>query len=47
MSEIRAGGELVNLSMRAKEIEAVFENVADWEGYIDVKQEAFRSMLFG
>lgn len=46
MSEIRTGDELVNLSMRAKEIETVFENVADWEGYIDVTQEEFRSMLF-
>jgi len=38
--------ELANLLMRTKEMEAAFESVADWEGYIDIRQDEFRSMLF-
>jgi len=46
MSEIRSGNELVNLLIRANEIESAFENLSGWGAYVDVKGEEFRQILF-
>jgi len=44
--EITSGDELASFLARAKEIEMAFETVVQWEGYIDVKKEEFRDLLF-
>jgi len=46
MSEIRSGNELASLLIRANEIESAFENLSEWDAYVDVKGEEFREILF-
>lgn len=46
MSEIRSAEELASLLIRAKEIESAFENLSEWDAYVDVKGEGFRETLF-
>jgi rubrerythrin len=44
--EIRTGEELANFLRKALEIEAGFESVSQWEGYISVKMDEFRDVVF-
>ena len=46
MVEIRTGEELANFLRKALEIEAGFESVSQWEGYINVKKDEFRDVIF-
>lgn len=46
MAEIRTGEELANFLRKALEIEAAFESVSQWEGYINVKKDEFRDVIF-
>ncbi|MDD1767052.1 MAG: hypothetical protein LUQ27_00605 [Methanomassiliicoccales archaeon] len=46
MVEIRTGEELANFLRKALEIEAAFESVSQWEGYINVKKDEFRDVIF-
>jgi rubrerythrin len=44
--EIRTGEDLANFLRKALEIEAGFESVSQWEGYINVKKDEFRDVIF-
>lgn len=46
MAEIRTGAELANFLRKALEIEMGFESVSQWEGYINVKKDDFRDIIF-
>jgi len=46
LAEIRTGEELANFLRKALEIEAAFESVSQWEGYINVKKDEFRDVIF-
>jgi len=46
VAEIRTGDELTSFLRKAKEIEMAFETTVQWEGYIDVKKDEFRELLF-
>ncbi len=44
--EIRSGDELANFLRKALEIEAGFESISQWEGYINLKKDEFRDVVF-
>lgn len=46
MAGIRTGAELANFLRKALEIEMGFESVSQWEGYINVKKDDFRDIIF-
>ncbi|MGD0056446.1 MAG: hypothetical protein ABSB83_01145 [Methanomassiliicoccales archaeon] len=46
MVEVRTGEELASFLKKALEIEAGFESVSQWEGYINVKKDEFRDVIF-
>jgi hypothetical protein len=46
LAAIALGDELVGFLRKALEIERGFETVAEWEGYVSVKQKEFRNVLF-
>ena len=46
LAQIVSGDELVAFLRKAKEIEDLFETTVQWEGYIDVKKDEFREILF-
>jgi hypothetical protein len=43
---IKSGDELAGFMRKALEIERGFESVAQWEGYVSVKDKEFRDVLF-
>ena len=46
MVDIRTGQELASFLRKALEIEASFESVSQWEGYISIKKDEFRDVIF-
>lgn len=46
MGLIALGDELSGYLHKALEIERGFETVAEWEGYVSVKEKEFRNVLF-
>ena len=46
MLQLRNSKELASLLKKALEIERGFENMAQWEGYVQAKSDVFRNTLF-
>ncbi|OPY31097.1 MAG: hypothetical protein A4E32_02081 [Methanomassiliicoccales archaeon PtaU1.Bin124] len=46
MIQLRNRNELASLLKKGLEIERGFENLAQWEGYVQAKSDMFRSTLF-
>ncbi|MEM2943658.1 MAG: hypothetical protein QXN93_00905 [Methanomassiliicoccales archaeon] len=47
MVEIRNSDELISYLQRVLEIESGFEQMSQWESYINVKKDEFRDVIFG
>ncbi|QLH75501.1 MAG: hypothetical protein HPY73_08725 [Methanomassiliicoccales archaeon] len=46
MVQFRSKAELAGILRKALEIEKGFENLAQWEAYVQAKNEGFRNMIF-
>ncbi len=46
MTKVKDGDEVANLLRRALEIEKTFESAGQWEGYLSLRGEQFREVLF-
>ena len=46
MKSITLGDDLAGYLQKALEIEKGFETMAEWEGYVSVKEKEFREVLF-